>query len=138
MACVCWMFDDVCGFSRFMQHPQAFPRILTIKSISLIKSKPQLLQKTPSKSPLVLCTRFGSCLAIMELHSIGRPFMDEFSFYRGALCALVGPQVLICFNFIENKWPVLSKRFEFIEVHWHPRVCVIHFIVINWAPSPPT
>ena len=20
-------------------------------------------------------------------------------------------------NFIENKWPVLSKRFEFVEVH---------------------
>ena len=83
MACVCWMFDDVCGFSRFMQHPQAFPRILTIKSISLIKSKPQLLQKTPSKSPLVLCTRFGSCLAIMELHSIGRPFMVEAHFIEG-------------------------------------------------------
>ena len=76
-------FDDVCGFSRFMQHPQAFPHILTIKSISLIKSKPQLLQKTPSKSPLVLCTRFGSCLAIMELHSIGRPFMVEAHFIEG-------------------------------------------------------
>ena len=83
-------FDDVCGFSRFMQHPQAFLHILTIKSISLIKSKPQILQKTPSKSPLALCTRFGRCLGSMELHSIGRPFMDEFSFYRGALCALVG------------------------------------------------
>ena len=42
--------------------------------------------------------------------------MVEAHFIEGPLCTS-GPSG---FNFIENKWPVLSKRFEFIEVHWHP------------------